>query len=68
MFAKQSKCHFACDEIEYLGHLISKEGVKVDPKKIEVMVVNWPEPTTLKALQGFLGLMGYNKKFIKSYG
>ncbi|XP_041026999.1 uncharacterized protein LOC121267215 [Juglans microcarpa x Juglans regia] len=65
LYAKKSKCHFACQEIEYLGHLISKEGVKADPRKLEA---NWPVPRTLKALRDFLGLTGYYRKFIQHYG
>lgn len=57
-FAKNSKCSFGCHEIEYLGHLISKNGVRADPRKIESML-NWPFPFTLKSLRGFLGLIGY---------
>lgn len=57
-FAKHSKCHFSCVEIEYLGHVISQDGVKVDPKKIDSML-NWPIPKNLKALRDFLGLTGY---------
>ncbi|XP_041011286.1 uncharacterized protein LOC121255061 [Juglans microcarpa x Juglans regia] len=66
LYAKKSKCHFACQEIEYLGHLISKEGVKANPRKLEAMI-NWPVPKTLKALRGFLGLTGYYRKFIQHY-
>jgi hypothetical protein len=67
LFAKKSKCSFGCQEIEYLGHLISKNRVRADPKKNESML-NWPFPSTLKSLRGFLGLTGYYRKFIKGYG
>ncbi|XP_041009433.1 uncharacterized protein K02A2.6-like [Juglans microcarpa x Juglans regia] len=56
LYAKQSKCRFACQEIEYLGHLISKEGVRADPRKLESMVT-WPIPKNLKSLRAFLGLI-----------
>jgi hypothetical protein len=50
-----------------LGHLVVKDGVRVDPKNIEAMQY-WPHPKTLKILRGFLGLTGYYHKFVKNYG
>ena len=67
LYAKKSKCVLRCSEVEYLGHIISGDGVKVYPKKTMV-VQQWPIPTTLKALRGFLGLTGYYRKFIQGYG
>jgi hypothetical protein len=67
LFLKQSKCAFGASEVEYLGHLVGKDGVRVDPKKIEAMQ-DWPHPKTLKILHGFLGLTGYYRKFVKNYG
>jgi hypothetical protein len=67
LFLKQSKCDFGTSEVEYLGHLVGKDGVRVDPKKIEAMQ-DWPHPKTLKRLHGFLVLRGYYRKFVKNYG
>jgi len=49
LYAKTSKCFFGVQEVEYLGHMVSQEGVKVDPKKIKA-IKEWKFPTTLKQL------------------
>jgi hypothetical protein len=67
LLLKKSKCSFGQTQLEYLGHIISSQGVATDPKKIEA-VAQWPTPTTTKQLRGFLGLSAYYRKFIKNYG
>jgi len=65
-YAKKSKCTFGKEEVEYLRHIISKEGVKVDPNKIKA-IREWPKPVNISKLRGFLGLTGYYRRFIKNY-
>ena len=67
LYAKPSKCAFGVQEVEYLGHIVFHEGVKVDPNKIKAMR-EYPIPKTLKKLRGFLGLTSYLRKFVKNYG
>lgn len=58
LFSKKSKYMFPVLEINYLGYIISGNGVKVDPSKLQSKI-DWPIPKTVKSLSGFLGLTGY---------
>lgn len=67
LFAKRPKCKFGCLRVDYLGHVITKNGISVDPKKIQAMN-QWLLLKNARSLRGFLGLTGYYRKFIKAYG
>jgi hypothetical protein len=67
LFAKLSMCTFGQSSVEYLGHIISSQGVATYPAKIAI-IQNWTTPTTVTQLKAFLGLTGYYKRFIKDYG
>lgn len=67
LYAKQEKCQFGVEQVNYLGHVISWAGVQVDQSKVAA-VNAWPIPTTTKQVRGFLGLAGYYRKFIRGFG
>ena len=63
---RADKCKFCCEEIEFLGYVVGRDGVKTDKKKIE-KVKNYPKPITITELKGFLGLASYYRRFIKDF-
>lgn len=67
LLTNQKKCYFAQTSVEYLGHIISKDEVAMDPNKIK-SVHQWSVPKHVKGVRGFLGVTGYYRKFIKDKG
>ena len=65
-YCKMSKCQFARTAMLYLGHIISGDGIAVDPEKL-AKVADWPTPKTKVDIQRFLGLTNYFRKFIPRY-
>ena len=54
LFGKLNKCEFWLQEVVFLGHVISEEGIRVDPEKVQA-VVSWERPTTVTEIRSFLG-------------
>ena len=63
---KSKKCSFCCADVLYLGHLVSPDGIRPDPRKIAA-VAEWPTPSSVTDVQRFLGLASYYRKFIDRF-
>jgi hypothetical protein len=66
LYAKRSKCEFWKQEISFLGHVVSSQGIKMEASKVDA-IVSWPRPHSVHDLRSFLGLAGYYRKFVKSF-
>lgn len=63
---KLNKCAFFREEVKYLGHVISKDGVATDPDKISA-VTDWATPTSVSELRSFLGFASYYRRFVEGF-
>ena len=66
LHAKLSKCEFWRSEVKYLGHIVSSDGIRMDPKKVE-QIRQWPLPRDLSELRSFVGLANYFRRFIAGF-
>ena len=66
MYAKFSKCEFWLWKVPFLGHVLSENGISVDPSKVQE-VMDWKAPTSVHEVRSFLGLAGYYRRFIPDF-
>ncbi|GJT92017.1 putative reverse transcriptase domain-containing protein [Tanacetum coccineum] len=66
LYAKFSKCEFWLQEVQFLGHVVNRDGIHVDPSKVE-SVKNWKTPESSTEIRSFLGLAGYYQRFIENF-
>jgi hypothetical protein len=66
LYAKLEKCEFGVTKVDFLGHRITQEGLKMDDHKVNA-IVDWEPPKSVPALKSILGLASYYRKFIKNF-
>jgi hypothetical protein len=66
LYAKFSKCKFWLDQVQFLGHVLTTEGISVDPSKVQD-ILNWKSPKSVNRIRQFLGLAGYYRRFIPDF-
>ena len=66
LFAKLKKCEFWLDKVSFLRHVVTKDGISLDPGKVDT-VANWKRPSTVTEIRNFLGLAGYYRWFIEGF-
>jgi hypothetical protein len=66
LYAKLSKCEFWISEVLFLGHIINREGLAIDPKKVTT-ILDWKAPKDVRGIKSFIGMVGYYRCFIESF-
>ena len=65
-YAKLKKCKFWLEMVQFLGHIVTKDSISVDPAKVDA-IVNWPRPTNVSKVRSFLGMAGYYRRFVEGF-
>jgi hypothetical protein len=66
LYVKLEKCKFGVTEVDFLGHRITQDGLKMDDHKVKA-IMDWEPPKSVPTLRSFLGLASYYRKFIKNF-
>lgn len=66
LYQKFKKCEFWLDHVIFLGHVASKDGISIDPTKVEA-TMKWPRSTNVTEVISFLGLAGYYQRFVNGF-
>ncbi len=66
LYANAKKCRFLCPELDFLGFIVGKEGVRMDPERVKT-IADWPRPGSIHDVQEFLGFVNFYRRFIEGY-
>lgn len=66
LYANLNKCEFYTNRVGFLGFMVSKEGIQIEPERVEA-IASWPRPRSIREVQVFLGFAGFYWRFIKGY-
>ena len=66
LFVMFRKCGFFNDRIQYVGHVVSNDGISIDPNKIK-SITEWPIPNNVTNIRSFMGITGYYRKFVEGF-